>query len=308
MTQEYDFISLGIGSAGMAAAIYAKRFNLKTLAIGQESGGLLNEAYKVENYPGFTSISGLDLMMKFREHVKALDIEVVEDSIKGIKKLPDKDGKPFFEVETTSKGSYFSKTILVALGSERRKLKVPGEAKLTGKGVSFCATCDGPFFKDKIVGVVGGSDSAAQAALLLSEYAKKVYIIYRKEKIRAEPIYHSRIENAKNITIINNTNIVEIVGDKMIEKVIFDQEYNGSREFALEGLFVSIGSGPNSEKAAQLGVELDGQRHIKINRLSETNIPGVYAAGDIADGPMKQAITGAAEGVIASQSAFELLK
>lgn len=307
MTETYDFISLGLGSAGMAGAIYAKRFGLKTMMLGLETGGLLNEANKVENYPGFVSIPGIDLMFKFREHVESLDIPIVEDSIKALEKLDDRDGKPLYKIITENKGEFLTHSILYALGSTRRKLGIPGEKEFTGKGVAYCATCDAPFFKDRIVGVVGGSDAAAQAALLLSQYAKQVYMIYRKDRIRAEPIHVRNIEKSENISIITNTNVVEVKGDKLLEKAVFDKEHDGSKEFTLGGLFIEIGADPNVRLAEPLGVELN-KGHIKIARNSSTNLPGFYAAGDVADGIMKQAITAASEACIAAQSAFELLR
>lgn len=303
MDEIYDFLSLGMGSAGMAGAVYAARFNLRTCVIGLETGGLLNEASRVENYPGFVSIPGIDLMFKFREHVESLGVTLVEDEITGVNR---KDN--VFETTTRSNGIIKSRTILFALGSTRRKLNVPGEKELVGKGVAYCATCDAPFFRGKTVGVVGGGDAAAQAALLLAEYAKKVYIIYRREQIRAEPIYRSRLGKCANVEIIPNANVLEILGTKVIEKVILDREVNGSREFFLEGLFIEIGNVPNNALALQLGLDMDKRGLIMINRKSETSIRGVFAAGDLADGVMKQAITGVAEGCIAAQSAFELLR
>lgn len=200
--------------------------------------------------------------------------------------------------------SFKAHTILIATGSERRKLNIPGEEEFTGKGVSYCATCDGPFFNDKVIGVIGGSDSAAKEALFLSQHAKKVYIIYRGEEIRAEPINKKRVEENDKIEIIYKTNITEIKGEQSVKSVIFDND----KEFEVDGVFIEVGSNPKSEIVKNLGVQVNDKDEILINRVSETNIPGIYAAGDVADAPFKQAITGVAEGVIAIYSAFEYIK
>jgi thioredoxin reductase (NADPH) len=194
--------------------------------------------------------------------------------------------------------------VVIATGSERKKLGVPGEEEFAGRGVSYCATCDGPFYRDKIVSVIGGSDSAAKEALFLSQNVKKVYIIYRGEEIRAEPINKKRVEKNHKIEIIYKTNIVEIKGDNTVKSVIFD---NGT-EFEVDGVFIEVGSIPNSDLAKRIGVKTNEKDEIIINRKSETNIPGIFAAGDVADAPFKQAITGVAEGVVAAYSAFDYIK
>jgi thioredoxin reductase (NADPH) len=295
----YDLIVLGGGPTAIGAAIYAARFAMDVLIIGKTFGGLIATTHIVENYPGITSVSGPQLMEMFRDHMNSLNIPYITDEIQSIEK-----GDNYYILH-----SFFQKfkayTIIIATGSERRKLGVPGEEEYSGKGVSYCATCDGPFFKEKTVCVIGGSDSAAKEALFLAENTDKVYIIYRREEIRAEPINKKRVYVNGKIEIINNTNIVEIKGDgKSVKSVIFD---NGT-EFEVKGVFIEIGSDPNSELAKRVGVETNEQGEILINRKSETNVPGIYAAGDVADAPFKQAITGVAEGVIAAYSAFDYLK
>ncbi|MFH1072360.1 MAG: FAD-dependent oxidoreductase [Nanoarchaeota archaeon] len=304
----YDFVSLGSGSAGMAGAIYAARFNLKTLVIGSELGGTLNETDRVENYPGFTMISGIELMQKFREQAEHVGVKFLSDLVIGVKKLPDKDGKPLFEIQTEGNGSIHARTILYALGSKRRLLDIPGEKDFAGRGVSYCAICDAPFYTRKTVGIVGGSDSACLAALIIADHAAKTFIIYRKDKLRGEPVNVSRVLKNPKITVIYNTNVLEIKGDKLINTVILDSPYKGKKKLDLDGLFVQIGSIPNNEFAKALGVQLDQRGHIIIDKFSQTNVRGIFAAGDIADGPMEQVITGVAEACIASQTAHELLK
>ena len=211
---------------------------------------------------------------------------------------------------TTKKNIYKSKTVIVASGTKRRKLNIPGEQELIGKGVSYCATCDAAFFKDKIVGVVGGNDAAAMSALLLAEYAKKVFIIYRKEKIRAEPLRVSQLEKNKKVTIINNTNVITVNGDKIVSSVTLDKEYKNSKELALDGLFIEIGSIPSTILTKPLGIELDEQGYIIVDASQKTNVDGFYAAGDITSNSDKfrQIITAASEGAIAAHSVYEFLK
>ena len=298
LEKTYDLIVLGGGPTAIACAIYAARFALDVLIVGKIFGGLIVTTDIVENYPGITSTSGQGLMEMFKDHMNSLNIPYISDEIRSIENAGD-----YFVLN-----SYFqkfkTKSICIATGSERRKLGIPGEEEFAGKGVSYCATCDGPFYKDKEVCVIGGSDSAAKEALFLAQNVKKVYIIYRKEEIRAEPINKKRVYENEKIEIIYNTNVVEIVGKTNVKRVIFD---NG-KELEVDGVFIEIGSIPNSEIAQRIGIKTNEKREIIINRKSETNIPGIFAAGDVADAPFKQAITGVAEGVIAAYSAFEYIK
>ncbi len=294
----YDIIVLGGGPTAIGCAIYAARFAMDVLIIGKTFGGLIATTHIVENYPGITSVSGPGFVEMFREHMQSLNISFISDEIGSIEKVDD-----HFVLH-----SFFQKfkasTICIATGSERKKLGIPGEEEFAGRGVSYCATCDGPFFKDKVVCVIGGSDSAAKEALFLAQNAKKVYIIYRGKEIRAEPINKKRVYENEKIEIIYDTNVAEIKGDNSVKSVIFD---NG-KEFEVDGLFIDIGSIPNSDLAKRIGVNTNEKGEIIINRKSETNIPGIFAAGDVADAPFKQAITGVAEGVIAAYSAFDHLK
>jgi len=295
----YDLIIVGGGIVGFGAAIYAGRFHMKTLILSEISGGTLILTDHIENYPGFKKISGQDLFDKVKAHAEDYDVEAKEEKVEKIEKT--KDG---FSVRTLDK-EYLVKTILLATGTEWRKLGVPGEKEFTGNGVHYCALCDGYIYHDKVIAVVGGSDSAAKEALLLSEYAKKVYIIYRKEKIRAEPINSKRVADNPKIEIINHTNVVKILGDKVVNKVIQDKEYKGKKELALDGLFIDIGHIPISQLVEGLGVKVNDKKEIVVNRDAETSVPGVYAAGDVTDQKFKQAITGVAEGVSAVYSAYQ---
>lgn len=308
---DYDFVIVGAGGTGLSAAMYGARLGLKTLVLGKNSGselaigGVITTTNIVENYPGFIKLTGQELAKKLEDHAKAYDlVEIKEEEVGTV----SKSGKGF--LVKTNKGSYKSKTILFATGTKWRKLPdiVKGAKEFDKKGVNYCALCDGPLYKEKVVAVVGGSDSAAKDALLLSEHAKKVYIVYRGDKIHPEPINLERIEKNKKIEVLNNTNIVEVKGDKFVNEVILDKEFKGSKNLKLEGVFVAIGHIVLSELAKKIGVKVNKKDEIKIDHMtSETNIKGVFAAGDVTDKQFKQLITGVADGCTAAYSAYEYI-
>ncbi len=297
----YDLAIVGGGPAGLSAAIYAARYRMSCIVLAREPGGTVVNTHLIENWPGEQSLSGMELMQKIQDHVTSLDVEIKMTEVSSIKKA-----KNF--LLSSDEGKFEAKSILLCTGTKHRNLEVPGEKEFTGKGVSYCATCDGAFFKDKVVCVVGGSDSAAKEALFLSEHAKKVFIIYRKEKIRAEPINAERVDKNKKIEIINNTNVLEINGEMMVTGVTLDKAYKGSKELKLDGVFVEIGKLPKSELAKELGVKLDKSGEIIVDTDMNTNVEGVYAAGDVISGGFKQAITAAAQGVTAVSTAFNYVK
>ena len=292
----HDIIIIGGGPSGLTAAIYAARYKLKTLVLTKEPYGTIAEASHLCNFPGFISISGFEFMQRVEEQATKLGVAIEYESVFKIEHV-----KNF-----TINGKYEGKFLILALGTERRKLNVAGEKEFAGKGISYCFTCDAPLFKDKIVGVAGGADAAAMAALLLREYAKKVFIIYRKEKIRAEPLLVEHIEHDKKIEIIPNTVIKEIRGDRVMTSLIFE---NG-KEFKIDGLFVEIGSDPRNKIAKELGVELDSEGFIIVDKTQKTSLDKVFAAGDITTNSNKfrQVITACAEGAIAAESIYNLIK
>lgn len=305
--EECDFLIIGAGVAGLAAAMYGARLGLRTICFGAAHGselpvgGVITTTNIVENYPGFIKLSGQELSDKIKEHAESYELaKIVEEKVEKIEKF---NGE--FIVKSDQKG-YKTKTLLFATGTKWKKLDVPGSKEFENKGVAYCALCDSPLFKNKTVAVVGGSDSAAKDALVLAEHAKKVYIIYRKEKIRAEPVNMKRIEKNKKIEIINNSNVTEIKGDKSVKSVILDRELKGSKELFIDGVFVAIGHIPLSDLAKQIGVETNDKDEIIIeHKTSKTNVEGVFAAGDVTNREFKQAITGVAEGCTAAYSAFE---
>ncbi len=305
----YDLIIVGAGVAGLASAMYAGRLGMKVLVVGELSGGTITLTKSVENYPGFISIEGGELGRLMENHAKDYDIDVLSAKVDRIEIHRKKERKHFLIF--SGKDKYFSKTLIVATGTEVRKLNVPGEKELNGKGVSYCALCDGPLFKDKIVGVVGGGNSAVKEALLLSEYAKKVYVFYRRDTIRVEKENMARLNEKVGkgkIVTVGNTNIVEIKGDSMIKSVTLDRAYEGNNEFELGGLFVYIGHLPRNKLVKDLEVKLNKGGEIIINANSGTNIRGFYAAGDVTNSKWKQAVIGVAEGVKAAFYAYEYVE
>jgi len=295
----YDVIIIGAGPAGYGCAVYSTRYNLKTLIFGKDSGSQLSKTPLIQNYLGFKEISGLELLKNFKEHAESYKAIIKEEDVKRV----EKDGD-LFKVTTTSE--YFGRTVLLAMGTKKRTLGIPGEKEFNNKGISYCSTCDGPFFKNKVIGVVGGSDSAATTALLMTEYATKVYLIYRKEKLRAKPYLVDKIENNSKIEAIYNTNVTEALGDKFLEKVKLDTD----KELELNGLFIEIGSVPSTEIASSLGLKFDEAKSIIVNAEQETNVKGIYAAGDITKGTkgFRQIISAAAEGAMAAKKAYALLR
>jgi len=305
----YDFAIIGAGGSGLAAGMYGARLGLKTIIFGTTSGselpvgGLITTAHLVENYPGFKSITGMELAKKIEEHTRDYSLATIKNEkvIEVIKKID------CFSIKT-NKAEYHCAAVLFATGRKIRKLNIPGSKEFEGKGINYCALCDGPLYKDKTVAVIGGSDSAAAESLILAEYAKKVYIIYRGGKIRAEPINIDKIENNKKIEIITNTNVIGVEGKDFVEKAVLDKPYNGKKELHLDAVYVAIGNEPINEVAKNLGVRLNDKGEIIIDHMnSSTNIPGVYAAGDVTNKTFKQLIVGVSEGVLAAHSAYEYI-
>lgn len=292
----YDLLIIGAGPAGIAAAIYAARYKLKALVVSGDVGGLVLEAYTVDNYPGFVSIPGIELAQKFREHAKAAGASIAEAEIADVS-----SSRAGFKLVDSKGNKYEAKSLILATGTRRRKLNIPGEEKFLGKGVSYCAVCDAPMFKNKTVAVVGGNDSAAMTALLLAKHAKKVYIIYRKEKIRADPITAEKVGKSSRIEVIGNANVVEVKGSNFVQSVKLDT----GKELKLEGVFVEIGSTPSLIITHKLGVKTGSAGYITTDKEQSTNIPGVFAAGDATDSPLRQIITAAAQGAIAASSAYK---
>jgi thioredoxin reductase (NADPH) len=296
MKQNYDVIIIGAGISGIASAIYLKRYNLNVLVIEKEyPGGQLNKISKIENYPGFQEISGMDLAMNLYNQLKYLEIpiyfsNVLNISIKNNKKI----------VETTNE-IFESSYLVLATGRKPRKLGLEEEETLLGKGISYCATCDGPLFKEKEVCVVGGGDSAIQEALYLSELCKKVMIIHRRDHFTTTPDKIKRVENKDNIEVCYNS-VINTLNTKndILESIIFTQ--NGEKKIKkVSGLFIYIGMEPNNEVFKNLNI-VNENGYVDVNNKFETTIKGIYACGDIISKEVYQLTTATGEATIVARN------
>ena len=304
-TQEefYDVLIAGQGAAAFAAALYAARYQMKSIVIGETFGGETATGGLIENYPGYTDIDGFELMMKFREQTEKYGVPIVDDKV--VKAV--RSGHRF-DIETEGGDRYQASTVLLAVGRERRKLGLEHEDEWTGRGVSFCATCDAPLHRGNVVAVVGGGDAAVKGAVLLSKYAEKVYIIYRKDAFtRPEPVNLRQLDEADNVERLFSTNVVGLKGEDGLASIVLDRPHAGSAELDVDGLFIEIGADPRIELARQLGVALNDKNEIGVDKSMRTNVHGVFAAGDVTDaaGELKQTITAAAQGALAATAAYE---
>ena len=302
MTKNYDLIIIGGGPAGLTAGIYAKRFGLSACIIVKESGGLMATAPMLENWPGEKAITGLDLYTRMEAQASELKIDLEYDEVESIKK--GKDGT--FSVKTIA-NELKSKALILAMGTKHRHLGVPGEEEYSGKGVSYCATCDAPMFAGKVVAVVGGGDSAAKTAMMLCEHASKVYLLYRGENLRCDQLNKDSVCGNRKITVLYSTNITAIQGEKMVKGITLDKAFEGSKELAVDGIFVSVGQLPQSELAVALGVNVNEKAEIIIDRWGKTSMDGVYAAGDVTDFGFKQVVTAAAQGATAASKVYDYI-
>jgi thioredoxin reductase (NADPH) len=311
----YDLIIIGAGPAGLGASIYASRYKLGHIVIGNEIGGQVVEASEIENWAGELSIPGKTLMEKFEHHAHNLGGKIIQADVNSIVKDGElftvKAGPPRVDkrsprVEAEAE-SYQAKAIILALGMKPRKMDVPGEREFVGKGVSYCATCDAMFFREKDVAVIGGGDAAATAAIHLTEFAKKVSILYR-DQFTWEPLLDEEL-NKKSVDKIQMKLVKAIKGEGKVSGLVYEDE-NGEKELTVQGVFIEVGTIPGVVLAEQLGVKLDEQSYIIVDQTQATNVEFVYAAGDVTTGSNKfrQIITAVAEGAVASGSVYRKLK
>jgi thioredoxin reductase (NADPH) len=300
---EIELAIIGGGPAGYTAGIYAARAGLEPVILEKNGGGgLALFSPNIENYSGFESINGIDLMEKMRLHSnKYCEIKTFE-KVNKIKK----NQKRLFTIET-NKNKYHTKAIILCMGTEYRKLNVKGESELLGKGVSYCATCDGFFFKDKKVVVIGGGNSALIESIYLKQIGcKDVILIHRRDQLRAEKAYEEEAKKNK-VNFIFNKNIEKINGSDKVESIsLFDNKTSEKIDFKIDGVFISIGEIPQNELAKELDIELDERGYIIVDKNQRTNVVGIYAAGDITGG-LRQIITACAEGAISALSTTEVL-
>lgn len=296
--EKYDMITVGAGPAAFSAALYAVRYRLDTLILGQMPGGTMTEAHKVCNFPTETEISGPELAQKMQQTATHHGAEMKSKTVREIN-----PGDEYFEVITTDGESYYSLTTLMAIGTKRRKLDVLGEKEFLGRGISYCATCDGMFYKDKTVAVIGGSDSALTAALYLADVAEKIYLIYRGDELKGGKAWRDQVKDNSVIEVLYNTQIQSVEGENKVEKISVESP-EGPQDIEVNGVFVEVGAEPDTKLLDPLGIEKDDKGFIDVARDQSTNIPGIWAAGDITNGSngFRQIITAASEGAIAAES------
>ncbi|WP_018132803.1 thioredoxin-disulfide reductase [Effusibacillus pohliae] len=296
--QVYDVIIAGAGPAGMTAAVYTSRANMRTLLIEKGSpGGQMVNTEDIENYPGYESVLGPELSQKMFDHARKFGADYVRGQIREIR-----DGYPFKSV-VLDDWEYKAKSVIVATGAEHRKLGVPGEKEFAGRGVSYCAVCDGAFFADMELVVVGGGDSAVEEAVFLTRYASKVTIIHRRDSLRAQKIIQKRAFENEKIHFIWNQQVLEIRGDSTVSGVLMQNTVTGEvLEYPCQGVFIYIGMDPISYCVKHLGITNDAG-YIRTDEQMRTKLPGIFAAGDVREKTLRQVVTATGDGCLAAQSA-----
>ena len=302
MQEIYDLVIIGSGPAGLSAAVYGMRAGLNLLVVERNpmSGGQVLNTYEVDNYLGMPGINGFDMGVKFREHADKLGAPFLEAEVTGLT-----EG----EIKTvhTTEGDLRAQAVILATGAHHAQLEVPGEEALSGMGVSYCATCDGAFFRGKTVAVVGGGDVALEDALFLARGCEKVYLIHRREEFRGARILQERVRESDNIELVLNSNVIEILGEQMVTSVLVHNHVKNERhELQVQGVFIAVGISPNVAAADGL-VEQDQQGYIKAGEDAVTSVPGIFAAGDVRTKQLRQVITAASDGANAVISAERYL-
>lgn len=300
----YDIIIIGSGPAGLSAAIYAQRACLDTIVIEKNgiSGGQVLNTWEVDNYPGFPGVTGFELSRQFREHANKLGARVVQDEVVQVE-LSENVKKVVCEEET-----YEARCVILSSGAHHRTLEVPGEEELRGAGVSYCATCDGAFFRGRTVAVVGGGDAALEDAIFLARMCEKVYIVHRRDKLRGAKRLQERLQALENIEFVWNSETAAIEGNGQVEALRLRQTKTGEeRRLDVDGVFIAVGIAPESELyAGQL--ELDEQGYIRADESGQTSVPGVFAAGDVRTKALRQILTAASDGANCVASAERYLQ
>ena len=303
-TKMFDLIIIGGGPAGITAGIYAARKKINTLLITKDFIGQTGKAFFIENYPGFERISGIELMERFKKHLKKFELEIKEIGVKKIRKVKNK-----FIVQTGKKENFISKAIILASGRDPRPLEVPGEKELIGRGISYCPTCDMPFFKNKPIAIIGGGNSGFNAAIEAVKYGSKVYILEFSPKVIADEIIQERAEKTEKITVILNAEVKKILGKNEVQGLVYqDRISKKEKTLDIQGIFIMIGEIPATDYIKGL-VDFNEKDEIKINpKTGETKTPGLFAAGDVTDVRDKQIIVASGEGAKAALSAYEYLQ
>ena len=303
MEKIYDIAILGAGPGGMTSAIYARRAGLDVVIIEKGAvGGALNATYEVANYTGFEKISGKELAEKMYNHTKTLNTEYVFDEVKKVSVEGD------VKIVECYKGTYKARTLILGFGASVRKLNLDNERSFVGKGLSYCATCDGKLFEDKTVAIVGGGNTALEDCYYLSNIAKKVYLIHRREEFRGEKILIEQIKQKENIELVLNSYVSKLEGGDTLQKIeTTNKVTNETATLNLDGLFVCIGRGPDTEMIDG-DLKLTENGYILTDECMRTNYDGVFAIGDIRNTPLRQIVTACSDGAIAATKAFEYIK
>lgn len=301
---DYDLIILGAGAAGMTASIYASRYTLKNVLIGDILGGTTTEAHKIYNWPGDPGITGHELMAKMTAHVRETGGEIISDTVSAVAQI-----EGGFNVTTKRGQTLSAKRILFTSGTKHKHLNIPREEELAGRGMAYCATCDGPFYKGRRVAVAGGGNSAISAALYMADIATQVYVVCRGADLKGEPLWREELKKRPNVSIVTGANIIGLEGEQILEKIVLDASFEGSDRIVVDGVFVEIGLVPQTELAKALGAETDELGYIKVRPDMSTNVPGLYAAGDSTDASnnFHQIVTACGEGAVAADAIYKSL-
>lgn len=298
----FDVLIIGLGCAGYTAAIYSARYKLNTFIVGAEDGGLGLTAAEVGNWPGIIDITGPDLMENFKKH--ALSFENVKQKIARVTKIEKISGgfKLFFDDGETVEG----KTVIFAMGSNKRHLGIKGEQEFSGKGVTYCATCDAFFYRGKDVAVIGGGDSAVEGAAIAAQVAKKVYLVHRRNEFRAEPYWVDRVKARPNVVFVLENQLTEVLGTTKVTGVKLAKPFEGSDTLTVDGVFIEVGSDPATMIPKQIGCAVDAKGFLSVDAAQRTSVPGAFGAGDLtnASNYFAQFVTAAGEGSVAANSAF----
>lgn len=302
--EKWDLIIIGAGAAGLTAGIYGARSGLKTLILEKQMpGGATVESPWIENYPGFQSISGQELIDKFVAHATKFQVQINQ-----LEAVTELDVKGQTKIVRTGKATYEASAVIITTGCHHRELGVPGEKEFSGKGVSYCALCDGAFFKGKKVVVVGGGNNAATSAQILAHLASNVKIIHRREQLRAEEIILEDLRKS-NVEFLWNTEVKEIKGNNTVKSVVvFNNKTSETKEIEVNGVFVQIGEVPNIEFGKRAGIQVDNDGYVIVDSQQRTNIGGVYAAGDVTNNPIKQIGTAVGQAIVAVVDAFGFIR
>ena len=295
----FDVIIIGSGAAGLSAGVYAKRAGMDLLVIEKSpmSGGQILNTYEVDNYLGLPGINGFDMGMKFREHADKLEVPFKEAEVLEIKDLGDK------KIVRTDKEELETKSIILATGAHHALLGVPGEEELSGMGVSYCATCDGAFFRKKVVAVVGGGDVALEDAIYLARTSAKVYLIHRRDELRGTKVLQEELLAMENVEVLYSHVVKEICGEDSVEKLILEDVKTGEKkELPVNGIFIAVGIHPDSELVKGI-VEMDQAGYVIADETCVSSCPGIFAAGDVRKKPIRQVVTAVADGANAATSA-----